>query len=306
MNDYIQNGIHTGLSIEDYHAERGHYSATSLKYARKSLKDFRWYLDGKIPPPKGAHFGMGNAFEIALIDRHQWKDRVAIAEEEMWVAEVQAEMRKAGKEPLTKPKASAHFQRLQKAFIEENKGKNIINNVDGPNSYAALEEMLSSCFQDKTINALIENVESNVSCFWTDPETKLNLKTRPDITQRKKNLIINVKTTEDGSPAGFSRDLAKYSYPFQAAVEIRGVVATGVMENVDNYFWIVVEKNPPYNASVYEFADLDRKRESDRLDFVLHQIQIATAKNIWPGYSNNADNAYGILTAPIPVYYWDK
>lgn len=300
--EYIQNGIYTDLSIEDYHANRSHLSSTTLKYARKSLKAFDWYRQGKIPQPKGKHFDMGNAFEIALIDRDQWKTRVAIMDDDMFVAEAVAEATKAGKE-LTRPKNSGTYQRLKKEFEAENKGKHIINNIDGTASYSAIEEMLSSCFQDRVIQALIENVESNLSCFWTDPDTKLNLKCRPDITQRKKNLIINIKTIEDGSPANFSRELAKFAYPFQAAVEIRGVIATGVMETVDSYMWIVVEKSPPYCATVYEFSDEDRRAESDRLDFVLSRIQKAQAANKFPGYSDSADNMHGILTAVIPPWY---
>lgn len=300
--EYIRNGIHNDLSIEDYHANISHISSTTLKFARKSLKAYQWYRAGKIPKPKAEHFDMGNAFEIALIDRHQWKDRVAILDDDMFVAEALAEATKQGKE-LTRPKNSAIYQKRVKEFKAQNQGKNIINNVDGSASYTSIEEMLSSCYQDRVIQALIENVESNLSCFWTDPDTKLNLKCRPDITQRKKNLIINIKTTKDGSPAGFSKDLVNFAYPFQAAVEIRGVIATGVMETVDMYLWVVVEKNPPYCATVYEFADDDRRAESDRLDYVLSRIQKAEAANKFPGYSDGADNEHGILTAVIPPWY---
>lgn len=305
MEDHIKNGIYTDLSIEDYHANKSHLSATGLKYARRSLKEFQWYREGKMPVPTGAHFGLGNAFEIALIDRQHWTERVAIADEDMWVSEANNERIKKEGKPYDKPKNSALFQKRKAEFEKENEGKYMINNVDGKNSFAVIEEMLSSCFQDSVISRLIENVESNLSCFWTDPDTGLNLKCRPDITQRKKNLVINVKTIDDGSPAAFSRELAKYAYPFQAAVETRGSIATGVMETVDKYFWIVVQKTPPYCATVYEFDDGDRRTESDRLDFILNRIHKAQAANLYPGYSDRADNKFGILTANIPPWYSD-
>src|SRR5574343_1362278 len=107
--------------------------------------------------------------------------------------------------------------------------------------------MLSSCYQDKVIQGLISNTEYQLSLFWTDEQSGVRLKTRPDICKRKKNVIVNLKTTLDGSPEAFSKDINKYDYALQACIEWRGCVASGIMPTVDNYVWLVVEKVAPFN-----------------------------------------------------------
>ena len=75
------------------------------------------------------------------------------------------------------------------------------------------------------------------------------------------------------------------------------------METVDNYFWLVVEKEPPFNATIYEFSKSDIEWAFDELDFILHKIARAREEDKYPGYTDRADNVHGILTAEIPLYY---
>lgn len=293
----IANGIHTDIDIRDYHRNSTHISATSIKEAKVSLKQFHWFRNGKMPKPEGSHFSFGNAFELALLDKSGFERDVAIVQTEYWKAKALEE-----KPDLKVPKSSAKYKALESQFLSDNQGKYIINDK-GPESYEYIEYMLESCYKDETIRRLIEGTEYQLSLFWTDPQTGLNLKTRPDICKRKKNVVVNLKTANDGSPKAFSRDLVKYDYPLQACVEISGCVNTGLMDEVDAYFWLVVEKNPPFNATIYEFDKSDIALCMDELDYLLHKIAKAKENNEWPGYTDQADNKFGILQALIPNYY---
>lgn len=293
----IEDGIHTDISIQDYHANRTHYSATQLKYAQKSMKHFYSYINGFIPPPTGSHFGFGNAFELALLNQEGYMKEVAVLPDQDFV-----ELAKQNNPNVIKPRGTKIYQDGLREFQKQNEGKYFINDI-GPESFDAIEEMLSSCYQDSVIQALIKNVEYQLSLFWTDPETGIRLKTRPDICKRTKNSIVNLKTTEDGSPAAFSKDLAKYDYPLQACIEIDGCIKTGLMEEVDNYFWLVVEKVAPFNATIYEFDLTDRNACMDNYRFLLNKIKKSREQEKWPGYSDRSDNQYGILKASIPLWY---
>jgi hypothetical protein len=57
MND----GLYTDLTIEDYHSNLTHLSATKIKLAKSSLKELDWTLRGKIPQEKKTHFDFGNS-----------------------------------------------------------------------------------------------------------------------------------------------------------------------------------------------------------------------------------------------------
>lgn len=297
----IEKGIHTNISIEDYHADCDYLSATNLKWARKSLAHFRHEMEKKVngeEQEQKSHFGFGNAFELALCSpSKEFVEKVVIREDDMWVAEAR------NKQPdIVKLRNSKTYQDRAKEFEASINGRYVINDM-GKESYECIEAMIESCKRDKVINALLANMEYQVSCFWEDPETGILLKTRPDICKRKNNVIVNVKTIDDGSPQSFSRELAKYDYPLQACIEMRGVIATGLMDHVDKYFWLVCEKSAPFNATIYDFDQKDWGYCDDELDYLLLKLKKAKEQNLYPGYSDRADNMHGILTAEIPLYY---
>jgi len=287
LSSIIENGIHKDISIEDYHANQSHVSATSLKIAKRSLKEFDWYRTGKIKFESKQHFDTGNAFELALFDKVAFESKVAILQTEQWKAEALMD-----KPSLKAPKQSKYYQDCISNFEFAHKGKYLIPDV-GEDSF----------YKDEMIQRLISNTEYQLSLFWNDPATGLRLKTRPDICQVKKNVVVNLKTCLDGSPAAFSKDLAKHEYPLQACIEIMGCQQTGLMQKVDNYFWLVVEKRPPFNATIYEFALEDIVAAMDEIEYLFNKVKRAMDENKYPGYSDRADNKYGILTANIPLWY---
>lgn len=295
----MNNGIYDNISITDYHANKTHVSATGIKRAKKSLKYFHWAQTAEQETK--LHLDFGNAFELALLDRKGFEECVAIEQTEAWGHEALLE-----KPDLKRPKQSKKYQTRAEEFYKNNSSRYIIPDVGEKESYMQIEEMLKSCYQDQVIQKLISGTEYQLSLFWTHEETGLNMKTRPDICKRKKNVIVNLKTALDGSPEAFSKDLCKYDYPLQAAVEIMGCLRTGLMNDVDNYFWLVVEKTAPFNATIYEFDKSDIAHSMDELDYMIHKIARAKEENKYPGYSDRADNTHGILTARIPAFYYNR
>lgn len=293
----IPDGIHDNISIQDYHENKTHISATQIKYAKTSLRHFDWYVTGKLPREDRPQFHFGNAFELALLSPKEYLQSVAVLPDQQWVDEI-----KTINEDSKNPRNTNYYKDRCKKFMEENEGKYIIKD-SGEQSFDVIEEMLSSCLQDSTIQALVKNTEYQLSLFWTDPETGLKLKTRPDICKRKKNVVVNLKTTLDGSPAAFSADLKKYEYPLQACIEMMGCTETGLMDRIDNYFWLVVEKVPPFNATIYEFAESDIKACMDSTKYHLNKIAKGMNENRFPGYTQEASNEFGILTAELPKFY---
>jgi exodeoxyribonuclease VIII len=291
----MKDGIYTDITIKEYHGNRTHISSTNLRKARRSLKEFRFYQDGKISEEKSC-FDFGNAFELALIDKKGFENHVAIMQDQVWINEALEE-----KPELKSPRSSKKYQELFKGFTDENKGKYLINDT-GNESFETIEYMLTSCYQDRVIKKLLENIEYQTSIFWTDKVTGLRLKTRPDVCKLNKNVVVDVKTADDGSPEAFSKALANYDYPFQACMQIDGVQQSGYM-TVDSYFWLVVEKKPPYNATLYQFSPEDIRYCMDEYTYVKECIRKAYESNLFPGYTQRSDNKFGVLTAQIPLWY---
>jgi hypothetical protein len=293
----MEDGIYTDISIKDYHSNKTHISSTQIKKAKTSLKHFHWYTTGKIVQEQKGHFDFGNAFELALLDKVGYLNSVAVFPDQDFIDQAMQ-----SNPELKTPRNSNVYKEAARKWESEHKGKYVINET-GPQSFEVIEEMLSSCFQDSTIQALISNTEYQLSLFWTDEETGLKLKTRPDICKRHKNVIVNVKTIEDGSPDAFTRELAKYDYPMQACIEMMGCTAPGLMDKVDAYFWLVCEKSAPFNATIYEFVESDIKVCMDSTRYHLMNIKRAREQNKYPGYSNESDNVHGIMKAKLPGFY---
>lgn len=280
-------GIYKEVNIDDYHFNKEWISSTGLKRAKKSLKDFWLYQQGYYDNQKKIHFDFGNAFELALLEPENFHDQVVIYD---------PEERPEKEKGITSNKN----QEWKKSIF--NTGQYVINK-SGKESYSVIEQMLKSCYSDAIIQRLIKNIEYQYSMYWIDKETGLKLKTRPDICKSKKNVIVDVKTTIDGSPEKFSKDLANFDYPFQAAMQIDGVIQSGLMDKVDKYFWLVIEKEPPFSATLYEFDSEDIEWMLTEYRYTLKCVAEALEKNHYPSYSFRADNKYGILKAQIPLWY---
>lgn len=289
-------GIHN-ISIEDYHADKSWTSATGVKHFQRSAAEYKLYLDGYFDEEDKPHFDFGNAAELYLIDRKGYDKKVAVANDSLWIEEALAV-----NEELKSPRASSTYKELKKEFEEENKGKYIINDF-GKESFESISIIHARCMADPWIPKLLDGIDYQSSCYWIDKDTGLQMKCRPDIVSTKNNVLINIKTTLDASPDAFSRNLAKLNYPLQACVEIAGAEASGLLQEVEKYFWLVLEKNAPFNVQLYEFSMGDVQVVMDEYRSLLRGLKKCYDANEWPGYGAYAQNQFGILEAKIPAWY---
>ena len=287
----MKNGIYKDLSIEDYHDNKTHHSSTGIRHAKRSLKDFWYFKQGHYDHGFVSHFDFGNACELALLDHGEFVDKV-----EIFDADKRPEPEKTFGSKLNKEWKQDFYDKAQ----SENK---YVINAKGDQSFETIECILDSCYRDKTIQNVLKNIDYQSSIFWTDKDTGLNLKTRPDVIKSSKNVIVDIKTTNDGSPEKFTKSLTNFDYPIQAAMQIDGVLQGGLMDKVDYYFWLVLEKSPPYSAQLYEFTMEDRVFIEEQYRFLLKRIKRADDLNFYPGYTDRADNELGIIRANIPPYY---
>jgi hypothetical protein len=95
--------------------------------------------------------------------------------------------------------------------------------------------------------------------------------------------IVDLKTTKDASPWGFSREIKKYGYHIQGGwykglTEREGKKVKGVK-------FIAVEKEPPYLASVYELSARALQKGRQQVNYCLETYFECLKSGIWPGYT---------------------
>jgi hypothetical protein len=122
-----------------------------------------------------------------------------------------------------------------------------------------------------------------------DTEYKTMLKVRPDAISRAHSVIIDLKTTADGSYSGFQKSIQNFYYHMSAAMYLEGVNQCKPLLNELGHFaytkfvFICVESAPPYLTSVYELSPeyIDIGKALYRR--ALHDLRRGQEQE-WPGY----------------------
>lgn len=136
------------------------------------------------------------------------------------------------------------------------------------------------------VAALLGEGQAEVSFFWVDPITGDLCKGRADWVYRTAQgvILLDLKTSEDASPAGFAKACARYGYHMQAAWYSDGwKAATG--EDVLGFVFGAVESAWPNVAEAYMLDDeaIDKGRAECRRLLNLHAE--CKAANRWPAYT---------------------
>lgn len=114
----------------------------------------------------------------------------------------------------------------------------------------------------------------------------VHVKCRPDGWNVGKGVLFDLKSTEDASPEGFARTVAKYRYHVQDAF-YRHVVAsaTNCDANDLSFIFIAVEKKPPFAVALYQLDELAALQGWVDAREDLRRYKAAKDTGKWGGYS---------------------
>lgn len=115
---------------------------------------------------------------------------------------------------------------------------------------------------------------------WVDEATGEKCKCRPDWHSDCRRLLVDLKTTEDASPAGFARSIYKFRYHVQANWYQRPFA------EAEQFVFIAVEKSPPYLVGVYVATPEMVAAGGRTADRDLARLAECRAADEWPGYSD--------------------
>lgn len=124
--------------------------------------------------------------------------------------------------------------------------------------------------------------ENEKSIYWTDEETRLPMKCRPDwlILAGETAICIDVKTTQNVSKRAFRDACIEYGYHIQQAHYSEGIRAGHGVQSVEWRF-LVVESNEPFEAHIYPLSYKTMVRAHDQLRTIRHTLAEAIANDDW-------------------------
>jgi len=256
-----------GLENADYHR----HSAVSKSHldlvARSPLHYWARYVDQKrVEPEPTPAMLLGTAVHTHILELPEWDARYIAAPDGI------DRRTKAGKEAWA-------------AFEAESTGRTVISRAD-----AELVMAMGRAVHSHPAAAMLLALpgKAETTHIWIDEASGLQCKCRPDWLTDDGSLIVDLKTTEDASPAGFRKSIASWRYHVQASWYLDGLErATG--KRPEQFIFICVEKKAPHAVAVYA-ADaemIEAGAKQARLD--LDTLAVCKAADSWPGYSDQIE-----------------
>ena len=248
----------TDISNADYHADPA-VSASHLKTVMQSPYHY-WsrYLDpDRVAMAPTAAMRLGSLTHCAVLEPDELTKRYQLAPDRRT---------KEGKAAVVEM-AAAGIEAVSEADL------------------AQALQMADAVRSNSTVALLLSNGQAEQSFWWDDIATGMRCKCRPDWFDGE--TIVDLKTCQDASPAGFARSISTFLYQVQAAHYLCGTLAK-------RFIFVAVEKTAPYATACYELDAQALVHGSVLRHNALQRLQDARAINEWPGYTD------GIQTLQLP------
>jgi hypothetical protein len=251
-----EDGVYT-ISNEQYHASMG-ISRSKLMLLDKSPYHF-WYetLSGMAEKREATEaMNVGSAFHTLLLEPAKFNDEFAIAPS--------VDRRtKQGKEDW-------------QVFCESSIGKIVLTD----DQFVKVTKMVELVSKHDIVATLLDDAEFEKSIYWTDQETGLQFKCRPDIWSSK--MVVDLKTTNDASSYSFMRSALSYGYYLQAGMAFEAAKALG--KPFEMFVILACEKQAPYVPAVYIMKNEALQFGIDQFTKYKRKLKECFDSNIWEGY----------------------
>ena len=181
-------------------------------------------------------------------------------------------------------------------------GKAWAASLSGAQTVITAEQLQTAQRQAAAVRALPEIGElfnarghAEVSAFWTDSETGVQCKCRPDWVAPVGDgvLLLDVKTAKDASPEGFARAVWNFGYHLQSSWYMDGYTRASGLP-VLGFVFVAVESDHPHCAAAYVLDDDTLRQASAENARLLSLYSACRASGTWPGYPTGV----GILKMP--------
>jgi hypothetical protein len=249
-----------GLPNNEYHAMRDYVSNTALQDALDSPAHFYWYSCLGNPRKETKAQELGTIIHAAILEPERYSKNLI----------VQPEFNL--KSPTQRADLKAWRKNLDPEWIP----------VSASQRECVLRA-LDSVYKHPVLLGLLNASKKEVSGVFKEPHLGYQCRVRLDQIIPADRIVLDVKTSQDGSREAFTRSVLNYRYYFQAAFYLMGASA---IEGTpfEQFYWVVAETQPPYLVELYPCdagwlgcGDVDIQR-------ALMKIEAAMRSNYWGGY----------------------
>jgi exodeoxyribonuclease VIII len=252
-------GLHHDVPAQRYHRRTlGHVSKSGLDQFHRSPLHYQAWVNGELDRDTPA-LSFGRAFHCSVLEPDRFATEYAVTPD---FGDCRFKEAKAARD----------------AWRNANEGAEHLDPEDAAN----IDGMRSAVMRHPLAGRMIRDGMAEVTLCWQDQDTGLTCKSRADYYVKKLAMVLDLKSTDDASPAAFARSIYKYRYHVQDALYRSGFAA--VDEPIQHFVLIAVEKTKPYAVGTYALdADaIGRGYSSARRD--IDGLAECVRANRWPGY----------------------
>lgn len=247
--------IHYNMRDSDYHA-RTEISSSAMKRALISPAHYKAYLEEKEDPTPAME--LGTAIHGAILEQDFSKYVCG------------PDCRRGTKEWT--------------AFEEANEGKIILK----PSDFNTIKGMYDAFFAHPNASKVVSKGKPEVSVIGKCEKTSLDIRGRIDyfVQSDKGNYILDYKSASSADIGSFKRSIFDYRYDLSIA-HYKDITEKALNIKIDDCFFIVQEKTPPYALMVYRASDRMLEQGLNDRDKALYIIKQCLDKNEFPSYPSD-------------------
>lgn len=248
---------------KEYHADTEAIGSSMLKdFLRSPALYYGRYVTGDIPRRQATpEMLLGTWTHCLVLEPHKWMGRYIIA-------------------PKCDRRTNAGKAAWQ-VFMDSVDGKEIIDANDRERVDLA-HDMAAAVRRHRYASALLDMPGPTEQAIrWTDEQTGLTLKAKPDklIPGGEYPIVPDLKTTIDPSPESFQKQAHNLLYHMQAALYMEGVRAlTG---RPSQFVFIAVGKEPPHDVWVHTLSERFARLGYRLLRDTLTRLKICQDTGCW-------------------------
>lgn len=251
-------GIHGSVPAEVYHRkELGVVNCSALKQLARTPAHYKAWLTGEETHETPALI-FGRALHALVLEPHIFAAEYALKPD---FGDLRTNAGKA----------------LRDAWQSKNEGVTTVSADD----WQRLHAMRDSVMADPIAGKLFVGGEAEVTAVWQS--NGLICKARLDYWIESRAIGVDLKSTEDASPAAFAKSVAQYRYHVQHAHYCEGMQVAG--HPLRAFLFVAVEKTAPYAVAIYAIdADAEARGQGLR-EREMIALNDSLRTDTWAGYA---------------------
>ena len=254
------SGLTKGITNAEYHASDVLSRTPASNLLTTSPEKVRWERDNPLTY-KGVPLIMGGCFHGMVLEPECLDEEYAVKPNEI-----------DGKSPLTK-----YYKETFAAMQEERPHVQWVKDDD----WKTCEGMAYAIMSNSVFTHYASDIDAVAEASGFFNYNGAKCKVRPDL-YTSDGTIIDLKSTQDASEAGFRSAIRKFKYDFQACFYLEAMRALGLPAK--QFIFIISEKSPPYLTASYTLTASEIDRQKPRMQKACTIWATCMETGVWPGY----------------------